>query len=226
MTKKAAKPSEEKELEEVAAEHGAETKSETQKPKKKQDDETDKETEEEQDKASVEEKVDVVEQDDELKEIKTEVEELKQRLEETEQSEKEWHGKYLRLSAEFDNYRKRTLKEKTELAKQANADLLKDLLSVVDDFERGMDSMEKSEDVAALKEGVHLIYNKFIEFTGQNGIKEIKAKELDFDIDFHEAITKIPAPSEDMKGKVVDVIEKGYLLNEKVIRYAKVVVGE
>jgi molecular chaperone GrpE len=148
------------------------------------------------------------------------------KLGELEQKAKEWHDKYLRLSAEFDNYRKRTLKEKADLLRLANEDLLREILPVVDDFERGMDSMDKSQDVDALKEGVHLIHRRFIEFLKQKGIKEIEAKDQPFDIDFHEAMTKIPAPSKDMKGKVVDVIEKGYILNEKVVRYAKVVVGD
>ena len=148
------------------------------------------------------------------------------RIEELEEKAKDWHDKYLRLSAEFDNYRKRTLKEKADLMRMANEELLKDILPVVDDFERGMDSMDKSDDVDALKEGVHLIHRRFIEFLKQKGVKEIEAKEQQFDIDFHEAMTKIPAPSEDLKGKVVDVIEKGYTLNDKVVRYAKVVVGD
>jgi molecular chaperone GrpE len=148
------------------------------------------------------------------------------KIEELEQKAKEWHDKYLRLSAEFDNYRKRTLKEKADLMRLANEDLLKDILPVVDDFERGMENMDKSQDVDALKEGVHLIHRRFIEFLKQKGIKEIDAKEKPFDIDFHEAMTKIPAPSKKLKGKVVDVIEKGYTLNEKVVRYAKVVVGD
>lgn len=154
----------------------------------------------------------------------------KKKLEEkiTEETEKgkEWQDKYMRLSAEFDNYRKRTLKEKTDLIKTANQDLLVDILSVVDDFERGIDTIDKSEDLKALKDGIHLIYDKFNAFLKQKGIKEIEAKEQEFDLDLHEAMTKIPAPDESLKGKVVDVIEKGYTLNEKVIRYAKVVVGD
>lgn len=138
----------------------------------------------------------------------------------------EWKDKYLRLNAEFDNYRKRTLKEKSDLIKIANEDLLKDILTVVDDFERGMDNIDSSEDVDALRKGVHLIHSKFSEFLKQKGIQEIKAKGEKFDLDFHEAITKIPAPSSKLKGKVVDVVEKGYSLNDKVIRYAKVVIGE
>ena len=143
-----------------------------------------------------------------------------------EESAMEWQDKYMRLSAEFDNYRKRTLKEKADLTKSANSELLKDILSVVDDFERGRDNIDNSEDMEGLRQGVDLIYGKFIEFLRQNSVKEIDAREQDFDIDFHEALTKIPAPTKELKGKVVDVIEKGYLLNERVIRYAKVVVGE
>lgn len=151
---------------------------------------------------------------------------LESKLEEAESKSREWQDKYIRLSAEFDNYRKRTLKEKADLIKLANEDLLIKILSVVDDFERGMDNIDKSEDVDALRTGVHLIYGKFTDFIKQNGVKEIEAKNQTFDFDYHEAITKIPSPSDDLKGKVVDVIEKGYILNDKVIRYAKVVVGE
>ena len=147
-------------------------------------------------------------------------------MEEAENKSREWQDKYLRLSAEFDNYRKRTLKEKADLLRYANEDLLMKILSVMDDFERGLQIIDKSDDVVALKEGIHLIYNKFQEFTKQNGIKEIEAMNQEFNIDFHEAMTKIPAPAEELKGKVVDVIEKGYMLGDKVIRYAKVVVGE
>ncbi|MCG8701804.1 MAG: nucleotide exchange factor GrpE [Bacteroidales bacterium] len=138
----------------------------------------------------------------------------------------EWKNKYMRLSAEFDNYRKRTLKEKSELIKVANEDLLKNILPVVDDFERGIETIDKATDIEGIKEGIHLIYNKFHEFLKQNGIKEIEASEKEFDLDFHEALTKIPAPKDELKGKVVDIIEKGYTLNDKVIRYSKVVVGE
>lgn len=152
--------------------------------------------------------------------------ELKKKVSELEQSSKEWQDKYIRLSAEFDNYRKRTLKEKTDLILNANENLLKDILTVVDDFERGIDHLDKSHDLDALKKGIHLIYTKFSEFLKQKGIKEIDAKGQDFDIDFHEAMTKIPAPSKEEKGKVVDIIEKGYMLNDKVIRYAKVVIGD
>lgn len=138
----------------------------------------------------------------------------------------EMNDKYLRLAAEYDNYRKRTLKEKMELTKSAGEDILINILPVIDDFERGLGTIDQAKDIEAVKEGVQLIYNKFREFLKQRGIKEIEAKEKDFDTDMHEAITKIPAPKDELKGKVVDVIEKGYYLNEKVIRFSKVVIGE
>jgi molecular chaperone GrpE len=138
----------------------------------------------------------------------------------------ELQDRYMRLMAEFDNYRKRTLKERMELLKTAGEDILVNILPVVDDFERGLQAMERTNDVDALKQGVGLIYNKFREFLSQRGIKEIEAVNLDFNVDLHEAITKIPAPEENLKGKVIDVLSKGYTMNEKVIRFAKVVVGE
>lgn len=138
----------------------------------------------------------------------------------------ELNDKYLRLAAEYDNYRRRTLKEKMELSKNAGEDILINILPVMDDFERGLSTIEKAKEIDAVKEGVQLIYGKFKEFLKQRGVKEIDAKEKEFDTDLHEAITKIPAPNEELKGKVVDVIEKGYLLNDKVIRYSKVVIGE
>ncbi|MBN2347892.1 MAG: nucleotide exchange factor GrpE [Bacteroidales bacterium] len=148
------------------------------------------------------------------------------KLKELEDTNKELHDKYLRLSAEFDNYRKRTLKEKADLTKYAGAEILKNILPVIDDFERGMKNIEQAGDIQAIKDGVIHIYNKFGEFLKQNGVKEIDALKKDFDYDFHEAITKIPAPEKNLKGKIVDVIEKGYLLNDKVIRFSKVVIGE
>jgi molecular chaperone GrpE len=139
---------------------------------------------------------------------------------------KELQDKYIRLMAEFDNYRKRSLKERTDLIKSAGEDILVNILPVMDDFERGLTAMESSQDVEAVKQGMLLIYNKFKEFLMQRGVKEIEALKQDFNVDLHEALTKIPAPDEELKGKVVDVIQKGYSMNEKVIRYAKVVVGE
>ncbi len=134
--------------------------------------------------------------------------------------------KYIRLSAEFDNYRKRTLRERAELIKSAGEDVLVNILPVIDDFDRAMLSIEQSHDCEAIKQGITLIYQKLIEFTKNRGVKEIEAKGLAFNTDLHEAITQIPSPSPDLKGKVVDVVQKGYFLNEKVIRHAKVVVGE
>lgn len=134
--------------------------------------------------------------------------------------------RYLRLQAEFDNYRKRTLKEKMELTKSAGEGIFLNILPVIDDFERAIQSMENKHEESAIKEGIFLIYKRFSDFIQQNGIKEIEAKEKDFDTDLHEAITKIPAPTEELKGKIVDVVQKGYMLNDKVIRFAKVVIGE
>ncbi|MDE6452116.1 MAG: nucleotide exchange factor GrpE [Odoribacter sp.] len=136
------------------------------------------------------------------------------------------NDKYLRLSAEFDNYRKRTLKEKMELVKSAGEKVLSGILPVMDNFERALKSMEMAEDVPALREGVELIYSNFKDFLLQNGVKEMECLHADFDPELQEAVTKIPAPAEDLKGKVVDCIQKGYTLNDKVIRFPKVVVGE
>ncbi len=138
----------------------------------------------------------------------------------------EVNDKYMRLSAEFDNYRKRTLKEKMELTKTAGEKILVNILPVVDNFERAIKSVEQTSDVEAVKEGIIHIYKNLGEFLKQNGITEIDATNVDFDTDLHEALTKIPAASDELKGKVVDCVEKGYKLNDKVIRYAKVVVGE
>ena len=144
----------------------------------------------------------------------------------TEEKLAELQDRYLRLSAEYDNFRKRTLKEKIELQRSANEGLLSALLTVADDFDRALQSVEEAMDVEAVKEGLHLISGKFTGFLQQQGVKEIEAEKKEFDTDLHEAITKIPAPSKKLKGKVVDVIQKGYYLNDKVLRYAKVVIGE
>lgn len=145
--------------------------------------------------------------------------ELKNKLQEQEE-------KYLRLSADFDNYRKRMLREKIEMSKYAGIEILSQMLPVIDDFERAMKSMEETQDIDAVKQGIKLIYNKFKEYLNQQGVEEIEALHTEFDTDLHDAVTKIPAPEDELKGKVVDVIEKGYKLNDKVIRYSKVVVGE
>ena len=138
----------------------------------------------------------------------------------------EMQDRYLRLSAEFDNYRKRTLKEKIDLTKTAAESVLLKLLPVLDDFERGVKLMDTAKDCNAMKEGIDLIYSKFRSFLDQNGVKEIEAINKEFDVDLHDAVTKVPAAGKAMKGKVVDVLEKGYILNDKVIRFSKVVVGE
>lgn len=151
---------------------------------------------------------------------------VKSRIKSFEGKIKELQDKYLRLSAEFDNYRKRTLKEKMELSKSAGEGLLINILPIMDDFERGMQTINNADDVTAIKEGINLIYNKFKDFLDQNGVKEIDAVKNEFNIDYHEAVSKVPAPKKDLKGKVIDVIEKGYTLNDKVIRYSKVVIGE
>lgn len=136
------------------------------------------------------------------------------------------NDKYIRLFAEFDNYKRRTAKERLELIGSANKETVVAMLPVLDDFERALKSIDSATDVQALKEGVDLIYNKFKSILVSKGIKPMESVGQPFHIDFHEAITNIPAPSEDMKGKVIDEVEKGYFLNDKVVRFAKVVVGE
>nr|HPI70625.1 nucleotide exchange factor GrpE [Tenuifilaceae bacterium] len=134
--------------------------------------------------------------------------------------------KYLRLSAEFDNYRKRTLKEKMDLIKNASEEVMKSILPLVDDFERALKSSQLSADVEAMRHGLVLIYSKVMDFLKSNGVNEIEAVGLDLDTDLHEAVSKIAVESNDQKGKIVDVVLKGYRLNDKVIRFSKVVVGE
>jgi molecular chaperone GrpE len=138
----------------------------------------------------------------------------------------ELQDRYLRLTAEYDNFRKRTLKEKIDLQKSGNENLLNALLPIADDFDRGLQSVDEAKDIDAVKEGLDLISEKFKGFLTQQGVKEIEAVNKVFDTDLHEAITKIPAPTKKLKGKVVDVVQKGYMLNEKVLRYAQVVIGE
>ena len=128
--------------------------------------------------------------------------------------------------AEFDNYRKRTLKEKAELIKNGGEKTLTAILPVLDDFERALKNMEASEETKAMKEGVELIFNKFQKILGQEGLQKIETEGKEFDTDFHEAIALIPAPSEDLKGKILDCVQTGYMLNEKVIRHAKVAVAQ
>lgn len=156
----------------------------------------------------------------------THEEQLEKELEEAQTAIEEQKDKYLRLSAEFDNYRKRTMKEKAELILNGGEKSISSILPIVDDFERALKNMETATDVAAVKEGVELIYNKFMTVLGQNGVKVIETKEQPLDTDYHEAIAVIPAPDEALKGKILDCVQTGYTLNDKVIRHAKVVVGE
>ena len=156
----------------------------------------------------------------------TEEEKLAQELEEANKVIEEQKDKYLRLSAEFDNYRKRTMKEKAELILNGAEKTISSILPIVDDFERALKNMETATDVAAVKEGVELIYNKFMSVLGQDGVKVIETKEKPLDTDFHEAIAVIPAPDKSLKGKILDCVQTGYTLNDIVIRHAKVVVGE
>jgi len=165
------------------------------------------------DNAGEEIKVEAVEvpQEDPLELAKKEIAELK--------------DKYLRLYADFENFRRRTSKEKLELLSTASSDMVKLILPVVDDFERAKVSFDSSTDTEALKEGVDLIYTKLYKTLESKGLKPMQSKGETFDVEIHESIAQFPAPSEDMKGKVIDEIEKGYYLNDKVIRYAKVIVG-
>lgn len=141
---------------------------------------------------------------------------------ELEKSQKE----YLFLMAEFDNYRKRTVKEKAELIKNGGEKAMLGLLPVIDDFERAIDAIDNSSDVEGLKEGVDLIYNKFMKYLESQQVKPMESTGTDFDADIYEAVTTFPAPDESMKGKVIDTVQKGYTINEKVLRHAKVVVGQ
>lgn len=147
-------------------------------------------------------------------------------VKETTEKLAEMQDKYIRLSAEFDNYRKRTLREKMELSKYAAEELFLKIIPLMDDFDRALAHMGTSTDSAAIKDGLELIYNKFSEFLKQNGIREIESMNSGFDVDLHEAVAKIPVDEEDKKGKVVDVVQKGYYIQDKVLRHSKVVVGE
>ena len=156
----------------------------------------------------------------------THEEQLEKELEDAQAVIEEQKDKYLRLSAEFDNYRKRTMKEKAELILNGGEKSISSILPVIDDFERAIKTMETAKDVKAVKEGVELIYNKFMATLAQNGVKVTQTKDQPLDTNSHEAIAVIPAPSEEQKGKILDCVQTGYTLNDKVIRHAKVVVGE
>lgn len=153
-------------------------------------------------------------------------EKANQELAEAQKTIEEQQDKYLRLSAEFDNYRKRTLKEKAELIKNGGEKTITAILPILDDLERAVKTPETSDDVKAMREGIELIYNKFLKTLTQEGLQKIETDDADFDTDYHEAIALVPAPSEDKKGKILDCVQTGYKLNDKVIRHAKVVVAQ
>lgn len=153
-----------------------------------------------------------VAQENELEKLREELEAMK--------------DKYIRQAAEFDNYRKRTAKEKLDLVQTAGKEVISSLLVVLDDCDRAEKQLEKAADLAAVKEGLHLVFGKLRSTLQSRGLKAMESKGADFDPDQHEAITEIPAPAAELKGKVVDEVEKGYLLNDKIIRFAKVVVGK
>lgn len=153
-------------------------------------------------------------------------EKLNKELADAQKTIEEQHDKYLRLSAEFDNYRKRTMKEKAELIKNGGEKAITAILPILDDLERALKTMETSDDVKAMRDGVELIYNKFLKILSQEGLKKIETEGKEFNTDDCEAIALVPAPSEDMKGKILDCVQTGYTLNDKVIRHAKVVVAQ
>ncbi len=155
----------------------------------------------------------------ELEKLREENEKLKQELEEL-------NDKYVRLMAEFDNFRRRTLNEKADIIKNAGEKILLELLPIIDDFERAIKANEKIDDAEHLKEGFMLIYDKFVKMLKKQGVSEIEALDKDFDPELHDALTKIPVDDPEKKDKVVDVVEKGYYLNDKILRHSKVVVGD
>lgn len=163
---------------------------------------------------------------EEAEEELSEEEKLEKDLENARKEIEEQHDKYLRLSAEFDNYRKRTMKEKAELIKNGGEKTITAILPILDDFERALKTMETSDDVKAMREGIELIYNKFLKVLAQEGLHKIETDGQEFNTDYHEAIALVPAPAKDQKGKILDCVQPGYQLNDKVIRHAKVVVAQ
>lgn len=155
-----------------------------------------------------------------------EAETLTMQLEATQEALEKEKKEYLFLMAEFDNYRKRVTKEKAEIIKNGAEKVLSGLLPIVDDFERGLKAASQADTVDSVREGMELIYNKLIKFLESNGVKAMESTGKDFDSELHEAIATIPAPSEDQKGKVIDTTQTGYTINDKVLRHAKVAVGE
>lgn len=154
----------------------------------------------------------LIEEEDQLGKLQSELEKEKK--------------EYLFLMAEFDNFRKRTVKEKAEIIKNASGQAMKGLLPIVDDFERGLEATKDSADASAIREGMELIYHKLVKFMETNGVKEMETAGEEFDSDLHEAIAQVPAPSDDMKNHIIDTVQKGYTINGKVLRHAKVVVAK
>ncbi len=151
---------------------------------------------------------------------------LNKELEESKAATEKEKREYVFLMAEFDNFRKRTLKEKSEIIKNAGEQVFKGLLPILDDFERGIEAASKTDNADSVKEGMVLIYNKFKKYLEQNGVKEMDTKDADFDTERHEAISVVPVAEDSRKGKVLDTVQKGYTINDKVLRHAKVVVGQ
>jgi molecular chaperone GrpE len=156
----------------------------------------------------------------------SDIELLTKQLEETKAQLEKEKTEYLFLMAEFDNFRKRTLKEKSEIIRNGAESAMKGILPIVDDFERGLGALKDSDDAVAIKEGMELIYNKFIKYLQQNGVNEMNTSDVDFNPDFHEAIAMIPTDDATQKGKIIDTVSKGYTINDKVLRHAKVAVGQ
>lgn len=151
---------------------------------------------------------------------------LQKELEETKAALEKSQKEYLFLLAEFDNFRKRTVREKSDLIKNGAEKAMENLLPVIDDFERALQAISTATDVEGVKEGVDLIYNKFVKYLESNGVKTIESTGEDFNTEFHEAVTLFPAQDESQKGKVIDTVQKGYMINDKVLRHSKVVVGQ
>ena len=169
---------------------------------------------------------DVDDSSEELNEVEDDLTKTQKELEETKAALEKEKKEYLFLAADFDNYRKRVLKEKAELLKNGAEKTLLGLLPIVDDFERGLAATKDAEDTASVREGMELIYNKLVKYLESNGVKAMDSTGKEFDPELHEAIASIPAPSDDLKGKVVDTTQKGYMINDKVLRHAKVAVGQ
>ena len=170
----------------------------------------------------VEEKEEVQLEDDN----QTDISETEDQIITLEKERNEWKDKFVRLYSEYENFRKRTAKEKIDISRIATQRVMTDLLSVLDDFDRAAENNLNVDDSKVIKEGIDLIYNKLFNTLESKGLKPMKSKGTTFDVDLHDAITNIPAPSKKLKGKVVDVVEKGYYLNDHVLRFAKVVVGQ